>query len=222
MTPRRTAIPGRRYHAPAANNAPVPEPPRRSARDGGGNLLTRKQKASLAQLARKAFDHLDDLGLLTDVPGGSTSARFAAWRRAQQAEAVGHASLTTCSNDHFRPLRAHFNALLGRDDVAFQDHMRSGPGHTATDADDTREARERIKALIAQAVRDHQAAGGTIGPAYVLTIARRKFRRPRLSDFLDLSAGQLSQLLYTVCNRIAAKEGRGDTTQRNRSQRRRP
>jgi hypothetical protein len=183
--------------------------------------LSNRQKAALAQLARQAWDALDELGLVADVPGESAAARFTCWRRAQQAEAVGRESLRDCRNDDYRPLRAHFNSLLGRDDRAFDDLMRTGPGPKAENAEDTREARERQKALISAAVRQHQAAGGSIHPGYVLAIARRKFRRPQLRDFLDLSAGQLAQLLWTVRNRIAAKEGRGASGKRNRSQARR-
>lgn len=68
---------------------------------------------------------------------------------------------------------------------------------------------------------------GPITVGYVVCITRQKTRRPDLQLGTDWQAGlaerctasQLTQILYTVINRIAATEGVGRASTRNKSQR---
>ena len=108
------------------------------------NPLSKTQKAALSELARKGFDHMEELGLV-DTIGKTKSERFTKWRRAQQVEAVGKASLTHCNQNDYLDLRAHFNSILGRDDKAFNDHMRSLPVTGSSPAEDTQERRTQLK-----------------------------------------------------------------------------
>lgn len=162
------------------------------------NPLSKKQKAQLAQLARQAFSKLDKYGAL-DAPGDTDSARFASWRHAQQAEACGQPSLTRCTQDDYLPLRAHFNGLLGRDDKAFTDILKSGPENDHADPTDTPEARGQLIHLINQEID-----GTKYHPGYVLAIARNKFRKSHLKNLETLPVSQLKQLLITIKNRVRA------------------
>lgn len=195
----------------------------REPRDAAPAALSLKQKSALCQLARQAFDRLDALGLV-DAPGAGVSARFAAWRAEQQAEAVGIASLRDCGNAHYRSLRAHFNALLGRDDVAFQDLTRTGRVRDHGPAEDTHERREELRALILLTLMEHghrcdparpeyqpeiarcvAEQGGLITAAYAIAIAKMKCKGKALDR---LTARELEQILYTMRNRISSREGR--------------
>lgn len=62
-------------------------------------LLTKKQKAALAQTARAAYNEL------------APSLDFTEWRRQQQLKVVGKASLTKCNQDDYLPLTNHFIAI---------------------------------------------------------------------------------------------------------------
>jgi hypothetical protein len=88
------------------------------------------------------------------------------------------------------------------------------------------EAREQFVARLSEALREHAQSGhehaGQIGEAYVMTVAKRKNPKRTLTDFaslVTLPAKQLEDLLWTIRNRIAAKEGRGQTENRNKKQR---
>lgn len=162
------------------------------------NPLSNTQKAVLSQLARKAFDKLYDCGLI-DAPGDTKAKQFTAWRRAEQAEATGgESSLTKCVQRDFLPLRAHFNSILGLDDQAFTDHLKSQPANDHAEQEDTPEERDRKIYLINQALEGQSKY--SLG--YVIAIARNKFRRPTLKGLEVLTATQLHQLLITVKERI--------------------
>ena len=206
---------------------------RSSAGSGHGNLLSRDQKAALCQLARKAFDHQDALGLV-DVPGDSDSARLAAWRRAEQVSAVGIPSLTECRNSHYRTLRGHFNTLLGREDKGFSDYVRTGRVKDHGPVDDSHEARETWRKKIMDELLEHGGRcdpsspsfdpavacvvkeKGIITAAYIVSIAKRQNHGKALES---LPADRLECLYYTCRNRIASREGRGSAKNRNKNQR---
>lgn len=67
--------------------------------------------------------------------------------------------------------------------------------------------------------------GGPLSEGYMLAVLRQKTRRPDLTLGPDLANGlaerctikQLRDLLSTMVNRIAAREGRGATANRNKS-----
>lgn len=158
--------------------------------------LSKKQKAQLAQMARQAFDQLYKHGLI-DSPGDTKAKQFTNWRREQQAQACGQSSLTMCNQDDYLPLRAHFNSLLGRDDKAMDDILKSSPENDHADDDDTPEHRGRIVHLI-----EVQLDGTKFSMGYAIAIARNKFRKPRLRVLTDLTVPQLKQVLFTIINRI--------------------
>lgn len=191
---------------------PAPQPNR-------GNMKPTEIKP-LVIAARKAFDHQEQLGLTDGLD-------FNTWRHDQVMAAVGQPGLTACSHADFRPLMAHFKVLSGDDAGAFQDLMHTGPATGHGDPTDTHEERRIVAHHIVQAIREHQAAGGTIGIGYVVAIARHKTRRPNLTLNNECfeaaladrcTVSQLRQIRSTIVNRIAAAEGRGDTKARNRSQ----
>jgi hypothetical protein len=69
--------------------------------------LSNKQKADVAQIARRAFDHQIELGNLSEI------VVFEDWRHSEQVKAVGKESLTSCVQDDFPVLMAHFCTLAG-------------------------------------------------------------------------------------------------------------
>jgi hypothetical protein len=168
--------------------------------------------------AKAAFDKQSEHGLVdTD---------FNTWRHEQVMAAVGRPGLSACDHADYRPLMAHFKILSGDDAGAFQDLMHTGPASGHSGPDDTHEERRIIAHHIVQAIREHQAAGGTLTLGYVVALARHKTRRPDLTLKGDFQAAladrctvrQLAQIRSTIINRIAAAEGRGDASTRNRSQ----
>lgn len=221
---------GRTGATPPATKA---ERPRRRVRADAGKPLSNPQKASISQIARDAFLVQDRAGLVDET--GSESARLAAWRHAQQVAAGCPASLRECGNNHYRALMAHFLCLAGRDDSAFRYQMRTGRVKDHGALEDTHENRETQRALLVEALNTHGRVcdplsaeydeavattvadkGGIITAGYVINIARHKCKGRSLDS---LTAGELKQILWTVKNRIAAKEGRGKTAKRNKSQR---
>jgi hypothetical protein len=210
--------------------AASPQPMRATS----GTGLSKLQKARISQVAREAFDHQDRLGLI-ETEGASDSARVTAWRRKEQIRAVRIESLTNCGNQHFRPLLAHFLCLAGRDDQAFNYQLKTGRVKDHGALDDTHENRETQRTLIVQELTAHAAKcspgkegwdpiiaakvtekGGLICANYVIAIAKSKCKGRSLDS---LTATELRQILYTIRNRIAAREGRGATWSRNNKQR---
>jgi len=206
----------------------------RPLRASSGPGLSKLQKARISQVAREAFDHQDGLGLI-EAEGASDSARFTAWRREEQIKAVRIESLTNCGNQHFRPLLAHFLCLAGRDDQAFKYQLKTGRVKDHGALDDTVENRETQRTLIVQELTAHAAKcnpkaeawdptiaakvtekGGLICANYVIAIAKSKCKGRSLDS---LTATELRQILFTLRNRIAAREGRGATWSRNNKQR---
>jgi hypothetical protein len=199
-----------------------------------GAPLSKLQKAKLAQVAKEAFDYQEALGLVETV-GTSASARFTEWRREEQHKAVGHSSLTTCGNNHYRSLLGHFLTLAGKDDKAYGYHVRTGRVKDHGELDDTHENRETQRKLIMDKLLAHghrcdprhasydaeiaakvEASGGLITAHYIIAIAKRKHRGRALDS---LTADELKKLHWTTKNRIDDREGRGNAANRNKSQR---
>jgi hypothetical protein len=207
-------------HTPpqSRHNASPVRGPRKPSKARTGDMKPAEIRP-LIMAARAAYDHQEQLGLTDGLD-------FNTWRHDQVMAAVGQPGLTSCNHADYRPLMAHFKILSGDDAGAFQDLMHTGPARGHAEPGDTHEERRIVAHHIAQAIREHQAAGGTIGIGYVVAIARHKTRRPNLTLNNDIAAAladrctvnQLRQIRATVVNRIAAAEGRGDTKARNRSQ----
>lgn len=75
--------------------------------------LSNGQKAALCILARAAWD----------ISGSPLP--LEEWRREEQQRAVHIRSLRECTNQDYKPLRAHFEDLLGRSDRAFRSAMKA-------------------------------------------------------------------------------------------------
>lgn len=81
--------------------------------------LTARQKAAVCAEARKAFTASGAEATTREQsavgdPFGLPAAdgvRFVEWRQVQQLEAVGHASLRTCTQRDYKPLLDHFRGL---------------------------------------------------------------------------------------------------------------
>ena len=165
---------------------------------------------------------------------GLADGDFNDWRHAETEKACGIASLRQCGNNHYRPILAHFLILAGKEVPALNKIITTGPVRANGDQEDTHEAREAMRAVILDELLAHgrrcdpnhadydmpiaaitQANGGIITAAYVTKIAQAKCRGRSLNS---LTAGQLRQILYTTRNRIAAREGRGQAVNRNKSQ----
>lgn len=102
-----------------------------------------------------------EAGLLDDADTYDT------WRHAQVSAAVGKPRLTACSHEDFRPLRAHFLSLAGRDDAAFSDHLTSGKPTDHAAPGDTYEARREIAWSIAKKLNDHLHLAQTTIEAHI-------------------------------------------------------
>jgi hypothetical protein len=198
---------------------------------GKGDLpLSKKQVQAVAIEAGKAFRLLDQMDLTEGMAEDD-------WRRAQVAALVKRSGLSKCQNSHYSKLMRHFKRLQGEKTVPSPSGSQSGEGG------DTLERREQLLALIASDLGHHQrrvdhpadahewacseaamAKGGKIGPGYLLGIARAKNPGCTIADegaLITLPASRLEQLLFTLRNRIAAREGRGKVDQRNKGQKKR-
>ena len=193
-----------------------PAPVKGSANRGN---MKKDEIRPLVMAARQAYDRHSSLGL--------TEETFDEFRHRIVSEVTGKSGLTELNHGDFRPVLAQFQHLAGHDVAAFRLYMRSGPARGSGPAEDTHEARSGWAHQIRKVLDDHAASGGTITGGFVVWLARNKFRRPNLNFGNDLYAGlaerlsvdELRQLLYTLVNRIAAKEGRGDRRERNKGQR---
>lgn len=156
--------------------------------------LSKIQKAKLAQLAREAFEILYKNGLI-ESEGKSKSAQFTNWRRKQQQEAVGCASLTKCIQRDYLGLLAHFQSLTGQDGDAFNTHIKNQPATDKADPDDTLEARSQVIGRI-----EKELEGSRFSLGYVRAIAKNKHKTTNLES---LTKTQLTQLLMTAKRRVA-------------------
>jgi hypothetical protein len=196
------------------------KPAASKAKSKRGNMTPAEIKP-LVFAARKAFDRQSEAGLLDDDES------FDAWRHRQCMAAVGKPGITACNHGDFQPLIAHFQTLAGDDAAAFRSLMKTGKPTDHAAPGDTHEARRIIAYQIAQALAAHLSNGGKIGIGYLIYITRQKTRRPDLQLGSDWQAGlaerctavQLAQIRNTVINRIAAADGVGCASIRNKSQR---
>ncbi len=143
--------------------------------------LSRKQKARLAMLARRAYDLHLDAGLVDDGAGPDD------WRRAEVSAATGGRAggLREATQRDYRQIRGHFLTLAGEEpETAFQDAAYGSP-----------EAADREQA--AAVLRRETLARDLPHPAYPEKICRQKYKTP----LSRASAKQLWSLVYTVRNR---------------------
>ena len=195
----------------------------------GDHPLSPRQIQTIAIEAGKAWRIQQETGL-TDLPEN-------AWRQEQVMGLVKRDGLRRCQNSHYPKLLRHFKTLNGsaQGPAAAASAQQSGEGG------DTLPRREQLLALLANELGQHarrvekpmteqesassahaKTKGGVINEAYLLAIARAKNPGVTLHDagcLLILTAAKLEHLLFTLRNRIAGREGRGDASRRDKGQR---
>jgi len=181
--------------------------------NAGGNPLSNSQKAQIGILAKEAYDLQSKLDL---VDGKSSED----WRHDEQLAAVGIASLRKCSQAHYKRLRGHFTSLTNRkqslqtfDDLAdpLDDADRQAAAHAIREA----------LAELSQTGRDDKPMGEKGAEAYAASIIRNQSRGT--SDSVDDAikawpVPKLYTLRNTLRNRANALAGKGETHNRNKSQ----
>jgi hypothetical protein len=194
----------------------------------GDPPLTPKQLQTLAIEAGKTHRALSRMALTTDAVDD--------WRHAEVWKCVRREGLSHCQNSHYRKLLAHFRTLRGE----FTPGAPDKTSRQSREGGDTLERREQVLVLLAKELGHHarrvenpqteaearlaahaSTKGGVIGEDYLMALARAKNPGQTLHDtgcLLKLPASRLEQLLYTLRNRIAAREGRGDPKKRNKGQ----
>jgi hypothetical protein len=146
------------------------------------NFLSNDQKATIARLARQAYDSWEGReGFEECNPGLSVSKCFEAWRRCEQGKAVGRQSLTQCTGDDFLPLVAHFQNFAGRGAAAVKTLLRHAEAARITPF-------FKLQKALAQRGLDE---------GYAAAICRRQFK----CALGDASEKQLWSLFYTIRNR---------------------
>jgi hypothetical protein len=199
--------------------------------------LSKLQKAGLMMMARQAYQ-----AAVTRRAVDPQETDFDTWRRLQQVEAGAPESIRQANQGHYLAIRGAFWVVLGNLEQGFHDFLASGPqnearrqmawrlaGQVSALADGI--AGKHDSALLNEAVR---AGSGGLEPikiermspaeaarqawSYAQSIARDKFRGRGLDS---LQAADLEQLGFTVVNRTTAMRGKGDSSRRNKSQRRR-
>lgn len=193
----------------------------------GARGLSPRQITTLACEAQKTHRALSNMGVVTDS--------FEDWRHAQVWACVRREGLRDCEGRHYRKLLDHFRKLRGvKTTGGGSDRRQSREGG------DTLERRQQLIHQIAHELGHHarrvdkplnagEAAcadhaiekGGAIGEAYLVKVAAAKNPGQSIADVGDLiklPASRLEQLLYTMRNRIAAREGRGEAGNRDKKQ----
>ena len=193
----------------------------------GDPPLTPKQKRCLVTEARITFAALSDMGIVADT--------FDAWRHDVVYQSVRREGLSKCQNSHYRKLLNIFREMRGAATGSKPANRRE-----SREGGDTSERREQLIALLAHELGSHarrvenpqtpqevqwaamaSTKGGVINEAYLISIARAKNPGVTLHDvgcLLLLTSSALQQLLFTLKNRIASREGRGDPAKRNKKQ----
>lgn len=194
----------------------------------GDPALSKKQMTTLVIEAQKTHRMLSRMSLVTDT--------FEDWRHAEVYKCVRREGLSKCQNVHYKKLLIHFRSLRGETTVGAD----SAGKKWSREGGDTEERRTQLVHQIAhelgsharrvdkpqsaaeQRLADHAISkGGAIGISYLMAIAKAKNPGQTLHDegcLIKLPASRLEQLLYTLRNRISAREGRGETKNRNKDQ----
>ncbi len=206
--------------------APKPEKPR-------GNI-SKEEIQPLIMAAREAY------------AAQNPCISFDEWRAEEVMAAVGRPGLTACDHGHFCDLMGYFKTAAGLDDEALNWFLKGSKNterqiawsiaslltahitlaHSTVEAVTASAKPRMLKRLLAsrEAILDH--ADGPLSYDYLVSIVRDKTRRPDLTLTDDLgasladrcTASQLAQIRFTLVNRIAEREGRGNASDRNRSQ----
>ena len=140
--------------------------------------LSNKQKASLAQLARRAWQHVGSAAA-DPLPDLDT------WRRSEVFAACGKHGLSECTQREFNLVAAHFHSILGEDGIAMNELLRAGT-----------ERRRQMEMVL---LRELESAHLPL--SYAESISRSRFG----VTVTETSDVQFQQLLITVKARARAK-----------------
>jgi hypothetical protein len=144
--------------------------------------LSRLQKSTICQIARRAFDKLTASNKITGIT-------FDDWRREECERATGLPGLRACGNDHYSVLASHFESLSGEDGRALN--------HLLADATNKRRQLEHV--LLAT------LKGAELPITFAERIAQDKFK----CGVMDASDEHLRAILITCKARIAARRRKG-------------
>ncbi|MEI6605127.1 MAG: hypothetical protein WCP35_07445 [Verrucomicrobiota bacterium] len=194
----------------------------------GDGPLSKKQLTCLVTEANKTWRQQSNMGLIAET--------FAEWRHAQVYAQVRREGLSKCQSSHYLKLLDHFRSMRGE---KTRGAWSGGQRRQSREGGDTAERRDQVIHHIAAELGRHAAVvedpktmaesvcaahatmkGGVIGEEYLMAIARGKNPGQSLVDvgcLIKLPASRLEQLLYTLRNRIAAREGRGVAAKRNKN-----
>lgn len=140
--------------------------------------LSNRQKSVIAQIARHAYEKLTASNKITGID-------FDTWRHDEVERCTGKPGLRACGNDHYRPLCAHFESLVGEEGKALN-HLL---------ADGTNQRRQLEHVLVAAL----NSAGLPV--TYAEKISRDKFKR----GVMDTTDAQLRAILITVKARATSR-----------------
>lgn len=195
----------------------------------GDGPLSAKQLKCLVTEARKTFDALSNMGNISDT--------FDSWRHSVVYQTVRREGLKLCQSSHYRKLLSTFRAMRGAADPGGSPakHRRQ-----SREGGDTGERREQLVFLLAHEMAEHakrvenpqtlqevkwaayaSTKGGVLTEAYLMAIARAKNAGTTLHDsecLIKLTSARLEELVFTLRNRISAREGRGKAAKRNKKQ----
>jgi hypothetical protein len=194
----------------------------------GDAPLSALQLKCLVTEARKTYNMLTEVGAISET--------FDAWRHEVVSQTVRREGLKMCQSSHYRKLLSAFRGLRGLEDPADSGKSR----RQSREGGDTGERREQLIHLLSHELTSHaqrvqhpqtpdeekwaahaSSKGGAITGAYLLSIARAKNAGTPLHDaecYIKLTSARLEELLFTLRNRIAAREGRGTAAGRNKKQ----
>lgn len=191
----------------------------RPARREPSRTITPRQLKALIVEARITYD-IQQKVMDDDMP------LFDVWRGQQLFFAAKVKSFKDIPSKLYNKVKNHFRTLRGAAAVGNPQAHRKQSGEQG----DTMERRQNILFLMADELGQHAKRAetceackdkGPITPAYLVSIAAAKNKGHTIRDIDDLiklPASRLEQLLYTIRNRIAAREGRGEAQNRNKGQ----
>jgi len=119
--------------------------------------------------------------------------------------------LSGASRGHFECLASHFCKLAGDDIAAFALALRDGPaaGRTGRDGDQQSDIRQ-VRAILD---KEQDKLGFNAG--YVAAIIANKFHQRSLGS---LTRNELWQVIFTLRNRAATRDGKTCDSKRNKTQ----
>lgn len=179
--------------------------------------LSSTQKALLCVRAKQAWQVARQRGAIDDDVTAEE------YREQGQVEACGKRSLRECTQADFLAIAGKWWVVLGNLDLAFNAFLNGGEQNEARRQMAWRLAGQ-VAALAEALEHKHCAETGimlqeaeTARQAWAYTTAIAKDKFGRRVDSLD--ADELEQLGFTIRNRANAKRGVGDSTTRNKKQR---